>query len=63
MITDLSDAPANMPELGWRYGYPFALLFMAISAALLLGYFLRQRWLAPFSSQAERSARCVLGHD
>jgi magnesium transporter len=36
---------AHMPELGWRYGYPFALgLMLAIGAAVLL-LFRRIRWL------------------
>jgi len=45
MNFDRSVSPWNMPELGWRYGYPFALAVMAISAALLMFYFLRQRWI------------------
>lgn len=34
----------NMPELGWRYGYPFALGVMAFVAALFLVYFWRKGW-------------------
>lgn len=35
----------NMPELGWQFGYPFALLLMAGCAASLLFYFRRNGWL------------------
>jgi len=35
----------NMPELGWTYGYPFALLLMAVSAGGLLWYFYRNGWM------------------
>ena len=35
----------NMPELHWEFGYPFALLLMAISAGVLFTYFRRKRWL------------------
>ena len=34
-----------MPELHWRFGYPFALLLMVLSAVLPLGYFKRRGWL------------------
>ncbi|ARP42568.1 Putative metal ion transporter YfjQ [Geobacillus thermodenitrificans] len=33
-----------MPELKWRYGYPFALLLMAAVAALIVLYFKRNGW-------------------
>jgi magnesium transporter len=35
----------NMPELHWDFGYPFALLLMALSAGTLFYYFRRKRWL------------------
>lgn len=35
----------NMPELGWRFGYPFALALMGIVALLLLFFFKRRNWL------------------
>jgi magnesium transporter len=38
-------SPYNMPELGWRYGYPAALLLMAAVVAGMLYYFRRKRWL------------------
>ena len=36
---------ANMPELGWRWGYPAVLISMAVVAAALLYYFKRKNWL------------------
>jgi magnesium transporter len=37
-------SPYNMPELGWRYGYPAVLLVMAVIAAGMLYYFQRKKW-------------------
>jgi magnesium transporter len=34
----------HMPELEWRYGYPFALGLMAVTAGALLLYFRRKGW-------------------
>jgi magnesium transporter len=34
-----------MPELGWKLGYPLALLLMVISAVLPFVYFRRRGWL------------------
>ena len=36
---------AHMPELGWRWGYPFSLGLMALSVALPFWYFRRKGWL------------------
>jgi magnesium transporter len=33
-----------MPELGWKYGYPFALFLMAVSAAIPYLWFKRRGW-------------------
>jgi len=38
-------SPFNMPELGWRYGYPFALLVMGSIALGLVVFFRKKRWL------------------
>lgn len=38
-------SPFNMPELNWFYGYPFALVLMAVTVSGLLVYFRRKRWL------------------
>lgn len=35
----------NMPELSWKYGYPYALSLMALTALGMLGYFRRKGWL------------------
>lgn len=35
----------TMPELKWKYGYPMALVAMAIVAVTLLFYFRRKKWL------------------
>ena len=34
-----------MPELGWGWGYPFALFLMVISAVLPYVYFRKKGWL------------------
>jgi magnesium transporter len=36
---------ANIPELSWRWGYPFALLTMVIIDALLFLRFRRVKWI------------------
>jgi magnesium transporter len=38
-------APLNMPELGWQYGYLFALGLMLASAALVVWSLFRRGWL------------------
>lgn len=35
----------SMPELHWRYGYPFAILLMIVSTLLTLLYFRKKHWL------------------
>jgi len=35
----------HMPELDWRFGYPFSLGLMLVSAGLLYVMFKRRRWL------------------
>jgi magnesium transporter len=35
----------HMPELGWRYGYPLALLAMLLLGVILYTVFKRKRWL------------------
>jgi magnesium transporter len=45
MNFDRSVSPWNMPELGWRYGYPLSLLLMGGIVAGLLLYFRRRGWL------------------
>jgi magnesium transporter len=45
MNFDPSASRWNMPELGWRYGYPFALGLMGVVAIGLLVYFRRKGWI------------------
>jgi magnesium transporter len=45
MNFDSSASPWNMPELRWYWGYPAALLIMAIIGLGLLALFRRKRWL------------------
>lgn len=45
MNFDRSVSPLNMPELGWYWGYPFALSVMAGVALGLLGFFWRKGWI------------------
>ncbi|GAB4374079.1 MAG: magnesium/cobalt transporter CorA [Acidobacteriota bacterium] len=40
-----TSSPWNMPELRWRYGYPFALLVMVGVAGAMLAWFRRRGWL------------------
>jgi magnesium transporter len=40
-----TDSPWNMPELGWWFGYPFALGLMAAIGISLLWLFRRRGWL------------------
>lgn len=37
-------SPWNLPELHWRYGYPYALALMAAVVAAMVLYFRRKRW-------------------
>jgi magnesium transporter len=45
MNFDRSASAWNMPELGWRFGYPIALGLMAACAIGLVTYFWRKGWL------------------
>ena len=45
MNFDPEASPFNMPELGWRYGYPMALTVMTTLVIGLLIVFRRKRWL------------------
>jgi magnesium transporter len=57
MNFDRSISPFNMPELGWRFGYPFALGVMVVMALGMLGYFWRRGWLG--ESRKQRIGRRV----
>jgi magnesium transporter len=45
MNFDRTSSPLNMPELGWYFGYPFALGLMAATTLGLLLYFRHRGWL------------------
>jgi magnesium transporter len=45
MNFDRGASPYNMPELGWRYGYPAVLGVMGVSVAAMLYYFRGKKWL------------------
>jgi magnesium transporter len=45
MNFDREASPWNMPELSWYFGYPFALLLMAVVAVAMLVMFWRKGWL------------------
>ncbi len=38
-------SPYNMPELAWRYGYPFSIVLMIASATSLLVYYWHKGWI------------------
>ncbi|MEW6758344.1 MAG: magnesium/cobalt transporter CorA [Acidobacteriota bacterium] len=45
MNFDRSASPLNMPELSWRWGYPFALGLMGVTALGLLAFFRWKGWM------------------
>jgi len=45
MNFDPAASPYNMPELGWTYGYPAAMIGMALIAVLMLVHFRRRGYL------------------
>jgi hypothetical protein len=45
MNFDPKVSPYNMPELEWRYGYPFAWAVMLLISAGMLWYFHHKGWL------------------
>ena len=51
MNFDPRSSPWNMPELGWRFGYPFAIGLMAAVAGGLLFSFWRRGWIGGTKSK------------
>lgn len=45
MNFDPSVSAWNMPELHWKWGYPFVLTLMAVVGGSLLSFFVRKGWL------------------
>lgn len=56
MNFDRAASPWNMPELGWAWGYPFALGLMAIVALVLLLYFYKRGWLGRDDFRSQKNA-------
>lgn len=54
MNFDTRQSPWNMPELGWYFGYPFALGLMAAIAIALLIYFRRRGWIGTARKRSPR---------
>lgn len=57
MNFDVSASPWNMPELSWRYGYPFALGLMAAVTVVLLVFFRRKGWLGAVARSHDDTRR------
>ena len=57
MNFDRTASPWNMPELGWRLGYPFVLLLMVGTTVSFLYYFRRRRWLGTGPRRAREHTR------
>jgi magnesium transporter len=55
MNFDRGASPWNMPELGWRFGYPLVLGVMILSTLGMLYYFRRKRWLG--GARRDRSTK------
>lgn len=53
MNFDPEVSPWNMPELGWAWGYPYALGLMAAVAAMMVWYFHRKGWIGAAASRSE----------
>ena len=45
MNFEAAESTWNMPELRWKYGYPFAMALMAVVAAAQLWFFRRRGWI------------------
>lgn len=56
MNFDRDVSPWNMPELGWRLGYPFALSVMLAIAVSMMGYFWHKGWIGPKRKKAVTAA-------
>ena len=56
MNFDREASPWNMPELGWRYGYPVFLGVLAMVAVAVLAWFRRQGWLGSAGARGPRGS-------
>lgn len=57
MNFDPDISPWNMPELRWRFGYPYALGLMTAMTAIMLYYFRRRGWLGGRKRKAAPETR------
>jgi magnesium transporter len=57
MNFDRTVSPWNMPELGWYFGYPFALFLMAASAAGLVWFMWRKGWVGERTPRPDPAAK------
>lgn len=48
-------SPWNMPELGWQFGYAWALLLMAGSAGAMIFFFFRLGWIGRQRRRSKKS--------
>ncbi len=56
-------SPWNMPELNWRYGYPFALGLMALVGGGMLVHFRRLGWIGGRRERAAGVSQAEAGRD
>jgi magnesium transporter len=54
MNFDVTASPYNLPELGWRFGYPFALGLMGAIAVGFMIFFKRRGWLGGGKGRKEK---------
>jgi len=56
-----TSSPFNMPELHWKFGYPFVWVWMAASTGGMLLFFRHKGWIGPRSPERqERAARAAM---
>jgi magnesium transporter len=46
MNFDSATSPWNMPELRWRYGYPFSIILMLATTLVMIWFFKKKGWLS-----------------
>jgi magnesium transporter len=56
MNFDTEKSPWNLPELGWYFGYPLALLLMLVIAGAQLYFFKRKGWIgSTYKRESDRN--------
>jgi magnesium transporter len=56
MNFDPTVSPFNMPELKWRFGYPFSIGLMVASVVGLLVYYRRKGWLGEVAAEKDEKS-------